>query len=114
MTGLMFSEPLHPDEETVLRAMRQRKGVSWWRAIDLSKQACLPYGRAWRALQRLHRRGYVRRDMLAHWQPQWDKVVWPHRAQVCLDTVDLETFTPPSWLQRFVERWGPYFGASWT
>ena len=76
---------LHPDEETVLRAMRQRQNISIWRCKDVSEQAELPYGRAWRALVRLQRRGYAHQDLLRRWWVAWEKVALPHRAQVSLE-----------------------------
>ena len=90
MTGLHWVLALHPDEERVLRAMRESRDTPRWRCVDVAREADLPYRRAWAALQRLHSRGYCRRDLSAHWWPEWRAVVLPHRAQVSLEVIDNE------------------------
>ena len=115
MIGLAWVTALHPDEEVVLRAMRQRRGVSVWRCKDVSLQARLPYGRAWRALVRLQRRGYAHQDLLRRWWVAWDRVALPHRAQVSLRALepDQGPWIEPTWWERALDRVLRHFGGSW-
>ncbi len=112
MSVLQFAEELHPDEEAVLRAMRQRMHVSIWRCKDVSEQAELPYGRAWRALVRLQRRGYAHQDLLRRWVVLWDRVVLPHRAQVSLSVLepDQEPWVQPAAWERALDWVLRHFG----
>ena len=111
---MRFAPPLHPDDELALRAMRQRLSKPCWRVVEIAKQAGMPYARAWRAKNRLFKLGYVMTDGLGNVYPRWERVIWPHRAQVSeLLGVEPEVFVPPGRWQRFVERWGPYVGVSW-
>ena len=112
---IQWVAPLHPDDEVALRAMRQRLSKPSWRVFEIARQAEMPYARAWRAKNRLFKLGYVMVDGLGNVYPRWERVIWPHRAQVSLPMADVEpeTFAPPGRLQRLVERWGGHFGMSW-
>lgn len=100
---MAFTTPLQADEETVLRALRRDVGRREWRACDVARAASLPYQRAWRAMQRLHTRGYVRRDMLANWRVRWETVALPHRAQVGIALLSEEPFVSPSGRERLLD-----------
>lgn len=101
---------LHPDEETVLRVMRQRRGMAIWRCKDVSDQAALPYGRTWRALVRLQRRGYAHQDLLRRWWVAWDRVALPHRAQVIVEPADEEPWVQPARWERVLDWVLRHFG----
>ena len=110
MIARTWATALHPDEEAVLRAMRQRQSVSIWRCKDVSEQAELPYGRAWRALVRLQRRGYAHQDLLRRWVVLWDRVVLPHRAQVLVEAAAEEPWVQPAAWERMLDWVLRHFG----
>ena len=113
MIARTWATALHPDEEAVLRAMRQRQNVSMWRCKDVSDQSRLPYARAWRALVRLQRRGYAHQDQLRRWWVTWDRVVLTHRAQVLVEAADSEPWAQPAAWERVLDWVLRHFGGSW-
>ena len=114
MTTLAFTTPLHPDEELVLRALRSEMERVEWRACEVARAASLPYQRAWLAMNRLHGRGYVRRDLLARWWVSWESVDLPHRAQVSIDLLEPgERWLSPSRWERLLDWVLRHFGGSW-
>lgn len=108
-----WAPALHPDEARALRAMRSRREVREWRAADLAKATGLPYGRAWRSLQRLHARGYVRRDLLARWTVRWERVLVQHRAEVLVEGPE-EPWAPPAAWERVLAWVLARFGGEWV
>ena len=112
MNQTVFVEDLRSDELAVLQAMRQRQAVVYWRCKDVSDQAELPYGRTWRALVRLQRRGYAHQDLLRRWWVLWDRVALPHRAQVSLSVLepDQEPWVQPAAWERALDWVLRHFG----
>lgn len=104
--GPVETPPLSPPEADLLRAARMRKDQAPFRVSDLSKWSGWSYQRAWRSMNLLQIRGYMRREG-ERWVPMWDRLSIPHRAAVALemdadtpDGAELRFGEPGKWARR--------------